>query len=346
MPHIQDCLQVFEKKRMFSTLDLSIAYHQITTICTTRCQDAVLNRYLKGAKRNARTLISWSEDSIAAFEKSKNDLAEATVLCHPAADALLAIVVDASDKAVGFSLLPYHCTSVLQIARSISTGRDFSRGCGQGFYTGWISRFGLPLTLTTVQETQFESSLFETLSKFLSIEKKHTTLYHPATNGQVEMFHRQLKVAIMAHSSVQWIALLRIRVLPTIFLGICATWKDNLQATTAEMIYGTPIRPHGEFLCPSKQNQDRSCYFCEETQKVNAVSLSSDDWISQTKYNFPDQGAHLTMKRAREIGEFYQNKKKAKKESISKNEGAILKFMKVYLEMPESMLGPLNASSS
>ncbi|GFR28828.1 retrovirus-related Pol polyprotein from transposon opus [Trichonephila clavata] len=60
---------------------------------------AVLNNYLKGAKKNDRTPILWAEESAAAFEKCKKDLAEATVLYHPSADASLAIVVDASDTA-------------------------------------------------------------------------------------------------------------------------------------------------------------------------------------------------------------------------------------------------------
>nr|GFT69326.1 transposon Ty3-I Gag-Pol polyprotein [Nephila pilipes] len=119
------------------------------------------------------------------------------------------------------------------------------------FYTGWISRFGPPLRLTTDQGTQFEASLFDALSKFLGTEKRHTTPYHPAANGQVERFHRQLKAAIMAHGNAQWTT-----VLPTILMGFRATWKEDLQATTAEMIYGAPIRLPGEFLCPSKPSAD------------------------------------------------------------------------------------------
>ncbi|GFU32272.1 retrovirus-related Pol polyprotein from transposon 297 [Nephila pilipes] len=44
------------------------------------------------------------EDSIAAFEKCKKYLAEETVLYHPAANALLDIIVDALDTAVGAAL--------------------------------------------------------------------------------------------------------------------------------------------------------------------------------------------------------------------------------------------------
>ncbi|GFX80999.1 retrovirus-related Pol polyprotein from transposon 17.6 [Trichonephila clavipes] len=65
---------------------------------------AVLNNYLKGAKRNDWTPILWSEESAAAFEKCKKDLSDATVLHHPSADESFAIVVDASDTAVGAAL--------------------------------------------------------------------------------------------------------------------------------------------------------------------------------------------------------------------------------------------------
>ncbi|GFS72185.1 pro-Pol polyprotein [Nephila pilipes] len=71
------------------------------------------------------------------------------------------------------------------------------------FYTGWISRFGSPLRLTTDQGTQLQASLFDALSKFLVTERRHTTPYHPAANGQVERFHRQLKAAIKAHGNAQ-----------------------------------------------------------------------------------------------------------------------------------------------
>ncbi|GFS49870.1 retrovirus-related Pol polyprotein from transposon 412 [Trichonephila inaurata madagascariensis] len=45
-------------------------------------------------------------------------------------------------------------------------------------------------------------------------------------------------------------------VLPNILMGFSATWKEDLQATTAEMIYGAPIRLPDEFLCLSKSSAD------------------------------------------------------------------------------------------
>ncbi|GBM83785.1 Transposon Tf2-9 polyprotein [Araneus ventricosus] len=65
---------------------------------------AVLNVYLKGAKKNDKTPITRTNEAKNAFEKCKHDLAEATVLYHPSVNVTLAIVVDASDNAVGAAL--------------------------------------------------------------------------------------------------------------------------------------------------------------------------------------------------------------------------------------------------
>ncbi|GIY86991.1 reverse transcriptase [Caerostris extrusa] len=110
------------------------------------------------------------------------------------------------------------------------------------FYTGWVSRFGLPLRITKDQGTQFEASLFENLTKFLGTARHRTSPFPAAGNGQVERLHRQLKAAIRSHSTSQWCT-----VLPTILLGFRTAWKEDLQATTEEMLYGTPIRLHGNF---------------------------------------------------------------------------------------------------
>lgn len=54
------------------------------------------------------------------------------------------------------------------------------------FYSGWVSRIGVPATITTDQRTQFESQLFAILAKLLGVERKRTCAYNPRTNGLVE----------------------------------------------------------------------------------------------------------------------------------------------------------------
>ena len=59
----------------------------------------------------------------------------------------------------------------------------------------WISRFGVPSTITTDGGSQFESALWDRLMQRLW-GKAHL---HNCLPGLVERFHRQLKAAMKCH---------------------------------------------------------------------------------------------------------------------------------------------------
>ncbi|GFU31428.1 retrovirus-related Pol polyprotein from transposon 412 [Nephila pilipes] len=50
------------------------------------------------------------------------------------------------------------------------------------------------------------------------------------------------------------------------------TRKEDLQATTAEMIYGAPITLPGEFLCSSKQNADPATFMGRLRESMQRLS--------------------------------------------------------------------------
>ncbi|XP_025262992.1 uncharacterized protein LOC112637441 [Camponotus floridanus] len=113
----------------------------------------------------------------------------------------------------------------------------------RALYDGWISRFGTPLRITTDQGRQFESYLFKQLNYLLGTTHLRTTAYHPSANGMVERLHRQLKAAIMCQQQHRWT-----QSLSTVLLGIRSAWKEDLQATAADIVYGQSLRLPGEFL--------------------------------------------------------------------------------------------------
>lgn len=55
----------------------------------------------KGNKKKDQTVIDWTPERITAFQKCKDDLANATLLAHPSANAPLCLMVDASNSGIG-----------------------------------------------------------------------------------------------------------------------------------------------------------------------------------------------------------------------------------------------------
>lgn len=111
------------------------------------------------------------------------------------------------------------------------------------FLSGWVSRFGTPINITTDQGRQFESNVFGELLRTLGTNRLRTTPYHPQCNGIIERFHRTLKAAILCHDPSNWTDYL-----PTILLGLRSVHKADLNASPAELVYGTTLRIPGEFF--------------------------------------------------------------------------------------------------
>ena len=111
--------------------------------------------------------------------------------------------------------------------------------------SSWIARFGVPLRISTDQGRQFESSLFNKLCELLGTKHLRTTAYHPQANGMIERFHRTFKTALMC-AGKDWASNLHI-----ILLALRNTFKEDLKATPAQLVFGEPSRIPGEFITPN-----------------------------------------------------------------------------------------------
>ena len=105
------------------------------------------------------------------------------------------------------------------------------------FLSKWISRYDVPLRITSDKGRQFELDLFKELCRLLGSKHIRTTAYQPQSNGMVERLHRQLKASIKCDDSDNWMEILSI-----VLLGIRTAVNDDLKSTAAEMIYRTGIR--------------------------------------------------------------------------------------------------------
>ena len=64
--------------------------------------------------------------------------------------------------------------------------------------------------------------------------------------NDTEALHRQLKAALFFHADE-----VCAEVLPLVLLGIRSTKKEDLKVSSAELVYGSPLRIPGEFFVPS-----------------------------------------------------------------------------------------------
>ena len=101
---------------------------------------------------------------------------------------------------------------------------------------------------------QFTSSLWDHIGKLFGTKLHRTTAYHPQSNGLVERFHRQLKSSLKARlTGPDWLTHL-----PWVLLGIRTMPKEDLGASSAELVYGQPLTVPGDFLQTVNENPTSS----------------------------------------------------------------------------------------
>ncbi|GFU98810.1 hypothetical protein TNCV_1215261 [Trichonephila clavipes] len=143
---------------------------------------------------------------------------------------------------------------------------------------GWISRFGTPVTITTDQGT-FESSQMRELKNMMGSYRIHSASYHPQSNGMIERFHRHLKSAIIAHEDAGWTD-----ILPIVLLRLRSAMKNDLKATSSQLVYGTILRLPSDFISSeSLQTSVTPTYVSKLITMMRKLSPISPDYHSCTK---------------------------------------------------------------
>ena len=140
--------------------------------------------------------------------------------------------------------------------------------CARALITHWIARFGLPCHLSSDRGSQFTSDLWSSIARLLGTALHHTTAYHPQANGLVERFHRHLKQALRArligpHWSDE---------LPWVLLGIRTAPKEDLNCSSAELVYGAPLTVPGDFLVTPDNPQGPAVFLPQLRARVGSLA--------------------------------------------------------------------------
>ena len=152
------------------------------------------------------------------------------------------------------------------------------------FVNEWVSRYGVPEKVTTDRGSQFQSELYRNFAKLLGVELISTSAYNPRANGMVERFHRTMKTAIKA-SAADWE-----EVLPLIMLGLRTIVREDLKASSAELLYGEKLRIPADLLSNREIDDIASLDFIEKLkQKMSlAKSVVTRPSIDNRNYLPPD----------------------------------------------------------
>ncbi len=143
-------------------------------------------------------------------------------------------------------------------------------GCAKALTFSWISRFGVPETITSDHGPQFTSSLWFLLCEMLNTSHRQTTAYHPEAKGAVKRMHCCLKDALRTRAAaVTWT-----KELPFVLLGLRAQLREDIGLSPAEAVFGVPIVLPNEFLQNDEISVDSVIKNFSTTLDAPAFSLS------------------------------------------------------------------------
>ncbi|KAL7848366.1 hypothetical protein AOLI_G00230840 [Acnodon oligacanthus] len=146
----------------------------------------------------------------------------------------------------------------------------------------WVCRYGVPQTLHSDQESNFESDVFRRMCELLGIKKTHTTPFRPQSDGQVERFNATLQ-KILATTAER------------------CRWDWDLMTPLAVMAYRATEHNHDsgktppEYVAQLRDRLELAHRIARERlgESVKRAKKQYDKNAHKTSYNIGDAVWHL-----------------------------------------------------
>ena len=117
-----------------------------------------------------------------------------------------------------------------------------------------VQTFGAPVEIHSDAGSQFTSHTFKDYCKFLGATHRISSVRYPESNGLVERAIRTIKTALTAKlDSTNWAFHLS-----SIILSLNTMFKEDLQGSSAELLFGQCLRLPGDLISPTHENQNVS----------------------------------------------------------------------------------------
>ena len=139
-----------------------------------------------------------------------------------------------------------------------------SSNVARAFIGTWVACFGAPSDLSSDCGSQFTSELWNAVAGGLGVRLHRTTAYHPQANGLCERFHRSMKAALRAGlTDGNWVDKL-----PWVMLGLRCAPEEDLESSSAELVYGQTLRVPGDFI------PDAAVAWCAARQRTSLLEAA------------------------------------------------------------------------
>lgn len=195
----------------------------------------------------------------------------------------------------------------------------------EAFVSHVVSRHGVPLELHTDQGKNFESKIFQELTRLLGIRKTRTTALHPQSDGQVERQHQTIinyLAKFISENQKDWE-----RWIPMYLLAYRTSKHETTGVTPSELYFARDLRLPLDLLrgCPPGYENEDSAenYVSKLKKKLKEIHVGVRQRLeiksSRTKAWYDQKARQIHFEEGQKVWFFNPRREKGKTPKLQNN---------------------------